>query len=151
MTAPISDELKPCPFCGEKPILADGFVECPKCFASNPTTENCLQSEAIASWNKRAPVASSISDEELEKLATSYGLDNAKQECPACSENFAYHHLGESFKAGYRAAEQATWPSDEEIASAAFLSEQGNHIAYRAFLSGANWLKSRMATSNGDA
>lgn len=63
----MSDELKPCPFCGgedidgdfvighqggdiTKPLVASGCWNCSACGPDKPTKQ-----EAIEAWNKRAP------------------------------------------------------------------------------------------------
>ena len=54
-------ELKPCPFCGGKAFhyfFFDGFhdygrVECTKCKVMM-TKVNCIGTEAIEAWNRRA-------------------------------------------------------------------------------------------------
>ena len=59
----MTEELKPCPFCGTKPLLYDlldthgGFsVECP---ADGCDTEKMkrTKAEAVAAWNTRAAAA----------------------------------------------------------------------------------------------
>lgn len=48
----MSEELKPCPFCGSTNISTDlvGEIECRQCFASGP----CSEDEWTA-WNTRTP------------------------------------------------------------------------------------------------
>jgi len=63
----MSEELKPCPFCGESPILSvmtygkevRPCVSCENLRCSvSPCTEGFeMQAEAIAAWNKRASAA----------------------------------------------------------------------------------------------
>ena len=57
----MTEELKPCPFCGEKTeleiddpfefIAEDFFVFCNKCSTTGPLGET--KDEAIAAWNRR--------------------------------------------------------------------------------------------------
>ena len=65
----MSDELKPCPFCGGEAVLDTGFadyvfiVRCTKCFARTdsfimsiddvPDDELAAQSLAVEAWNRR--------------------------------------------------------------------------------------------------
>lgn len=54
----MSQELKPCPFCGEKQqnVISNWFknhlVECENCCASAPAGDT--KASAIAEWNRRA-------------------------------------------------------------------------------------------------
>jgi Lar family restriction alleviation protein len=54
----MSEELKPCPFCGEnklilQEIIANNcYVKCLLCITDGPVGEN--EQEAIDAWNKRA-------------------------------------------------------------------------------------------------
>lgn len=98
----ISDELKPCPFCGGDARLDSGFdsywIECKHCGATAEGDKT--HDTAIASWNKRAPVASSISDDELEKLALKL--------CDEHRDEYGLIDLSpiEMYCAGYRSAER---------------------------------------------
>lgn len=55
----MSEELKPCPFCGRGHLFSSSnqadmeFVGCDDCGAEGPAREGL---EAIAAWNTRAPV-----------------------------------------------------------------------------------------------
>jgi hypothetical protein len=59
----MSDELKPCPFCGGEPIMGAWDVECdnPLCEVQ-PTVAGQSQAEAIAAWNRRAAPAPALDD-----------------------------------------------------------------------------------------
>jgi len=53
----------------------------------------------------------STGEQELERLAekaTEYGLNNHKQECPACGECFSYSYLAAAYIAGYQAHQSET-------------------------------------------
>ena len=53
-------ELKPCPFCGERPIFdpdCDGFLFCANCYNYRHMTVDAIGDDndaAIKLWNKRA-------------------------------------------------------------------------------------------------
>ena len=54
----MTTKLKPCPFCGDKNPLVDGFnfglttrVVCLKCFVDGPPKFN--EKDAISAWNRR--------------------------------------------------------------------------------------------------
>lgn len=70
----VSEQLKPCPFCGGDAGVGKGFgywfVNCTDCMAStNIVLGDSLmptEAEAIAAWNKRTPQdASHLTDDEL--------------------------------------------------------------------------------------
>ena len=53
----MSEELKPCPFCGSQPVYvfehAD-FIECPKCLATGPNASLVGgENRVIEAWNTR--------------------------------------------------------------------------------------------------
>lgn len=50
----MTDELKPCPFCGgaELVVADNGGIACLLCWASGPPAK--AETEAIAAWNRRA-------------------------------------------------------------------------------------------------
>lgn len=54
----MNEELKPCPFCGNKNIRIWGgentfpYVECSNCIAS--TASELTREEAIKNWNRRS-------------------------------------------------------------------------------------------------
>lgn len=53
----LTDELKPCPFCGmqpEDPDVGDYFVECPRCGVQGPVSNEDGRPIAKAEWNRRA-------------------------------------------------------------------------------------------------
>ena len=55
----MSEQLKPCPFCGGADIRPfDNSVVCNSCSASGPDLGHCVGAEcrndAIAAWNRRA-------------------------------------------------------------------------------------------------
>lgn len=53
----VSEELKPCPFCGSKNVHemryeASDFIQCHDCFASSRA--DLPMAEAVEEWNRRA-------------------------------------------------------------------------------------------------
>ena len=66
----MSDDLKPCPFCGCTLVDCDDVTDnngnsgwhvyCPQCFCDGPGMD--CKADAIAAWNRRA------SDAEIERL-----------------------------------------------------------------------------------
>lgn len=56
----MENELKPCPFCGNKEVrlvdniseLGYAWVSCPKCYTEGPTKD--ANKEAMEAWNSRA-------------------------------------------------------------------------------------------------
>lgn len=64
------DELKPCPFCGEKAYLhrnidKTAYIECTKCECRKPGDRRCFYIDklrAIEAWNTRTPSLIPISD-----------------------------------------------------------------------------------------
>lgn len=53
-----TDELKPCPFCGSKELLAgfhSPFIECGNCHAFGPGNADLTHDEAVELWNTRTP------------------------------------------------------------------------------------------------
>lgn len=55
----MSEELKPCPFCGSKDILESGYqvnwITCLNCECDGPLEKT--KQEAIKAWNKRVKEA----------------------------------------------------------------------------------------------
>jgi Lar family restriction alleviation protein len=54
----MSEELKPCPFCGSNIVLTGGkeygiAVFCKNCFSDGPVEDS--DAEAITAWNTRTP------------------------------------------------------------------------------------------------
>jgi len=55
----MSDELKPCPFCGGKPNLHENIfasvvgITCTKCFTTQTMLPN--RKKVIKKWNRRTP------------------------------------------------------------------------------------------------
>ncbi len=77
----MSQELKACPFCGEKQqnVISNGFknhfVECENCGASGPAGDT--EASAIAEWNRRA-TASSVSPDPRDEVISTAILTEAR-------------------------------------------------------------------------
>jgi len=55
----MTDQLKPCPFCGGEAMCAlptGGWAECKECGGCGPVSGGKRRADAIAAWNTRAPV-----------------------------------------------------------------------------------------------
>lgn len=65
----MSDELKPCPFCGSADLLVgDGAVECGQCYSSTGMFVHVLgehnnpDQDAIKAWNTRIETSDKVNE-----------------------------------------------------------------------------------------
>lgn len=79
----MTNELKPCPFCGEQPKLTDcaydalTIIECESCKKTRDRVvrfEYALHDQAIEAWNTRAERTVKV----VEQVSTGYHLEDDK-------------------------------------------------------------------------
>ena len=89
----MSEELKPCPFCGSKKLILSCYsplIECGDCHAFGPGNADLTYDEAVELWNTRMPekaIAATLGGGECENLIDPWGVHESFEndfECSAC-------------------------------------------------------------------
>lgn len=78
----MSEELKPCPFCGGKAhlVIGDEFchIRCHQCGATGALADAIRESDAIAAWNRRARAEQAERERDEAREAAHYANGTAE-------------------------------------------------------------------------